>query len=298
MEEVQKLRKPKDMNDKELDEAMGLIEMAEQLKERKVALAEVEADIVEAGGAGCLQCDSCRYKFSFYQNWRKHQCPLSIPTKPATSVFRVVSKEEEMRFKTAMESATVAMKYSVCMSSRVCVPGVFPLLYLPQGRWAASALSWLGSEVGCIVQQKDTLKELQEDGVVLQVHALTVETRAGGLLEISSSLLQPASSLASTEADLSGNEDSEDIFLTDSEDTEDEDEDEEEVALAEAWEEQGPGVPANDPNGGGGEGEDAGVANGGGEGEDAGERAEGGGDGGGGGGDSSDSSDSSSSEIC
>ena len=31
MQEVQKLRKPEDMNDKELDEAMGLIEMAEQL---------------------------------------------------------------------------------------------------------------------------------------------------------------------------------------------------------------------------------------------------------------------------
>ena len=241
---------------------MGLIEMAEQLKERKVALAEVEANIVKAGGAGCLQCDSCRYKFSFYQNWRKHQCPLSIPAKPVTSVFRVVSKEEEVRFKTAMESATAAMKYSVCMSSRVCVPGVFPLLFLPQGRWAASALSWLGSEVGFIVQQKDTLKELQEDGIVLQMQALTVETRAGGLLEISSSLLQPASSLLSTEADLSDNEDSEDIFLTDSEDTEDE-EDEEEVELAEAWEEQGPGVPARDPQGGGGEGGDAGGADGG-----------------------------------
>ena len=203
-----------------------------------MAWANIEADIAKAGGAGCLKCKSCRYKFSDYRAWSRHQCPLSIPTKPVTSVFRVVSEEEEVRFKTAMESATAAMKYSVCMSSRVCVPGVFPVLFLPQGRWAASALSWLGSEVGCIVQQKDTLKELQEDGIALQVQTLTVETRTGGLLEISSSLLQPASSQLNTEADLSEDEDdddSEDILLTDSEDTEDE-EDEEEVELAEAWE--------------------------------------------------------------
>ena len=86
MKEVETLRRLEDMDDEKQEEAMRLIAMAQQLKERKVAWVDKEAEIAQAGGASCLVCDSCRYKFSQYQAWSNTSVPSpSPPSRPPPS---------------------------------------------------------------------------------------------------------------------------------------------------------------------------------------------------------------------
>ena len=154
--EVNKFKSIGDLDEKKQEEAMRLIKAAEQLKEIKLAWATTEASIQEAGGAGCLSCVSCRHQFTDYANWKRHRCPLSVPTVSSRDTFRVVSEEEEEEFKTAMESATMSMKYTVCLATKVCVPGVFPLIFLPQGYWGPPpSPGWVRRSAALTIQERN-----------------------------------------------------------------------------------------------------------------------------------------------
>ena len=177
------------LGSEEEEEAMALISVAEKLKEEKKSWEEAEEEIRSAGGAGCLVCASCRHEFSDYSCWKKHQCRLAVPTEPGTSTYRVLTLLEERDFKEATMHVTLSMTVRICVAARVCVPGLFPFLYLPHSRWSTATLGWLGEEVGAIQRSQANFKEVREDGVKLP-DTITVRTRDGGLLELSS-LLKP-----------------------------------------------------------------------------------------------------------
>ena len=177
------------LGSEEEETAMALIGVAEKLKEEKKSWEEAEEEIRSSGGAACLVCASCRHEFSDYSCWRKHRCRLAVPTEPGTSTYRVLTVLEEKDFKEATEHVTLSMTVRICVAARVCVPGLFPFLYLPHSRWSTATLGWLGEEVGAVQRSQANLKEVREDGVKLP-DTMTVRTRDGGLLELSS-LLKP-----------------------------------------------------------------------------------------------------------
>ena len=179
----------KEMGSKEEEEAMALISVAKQVKEGKRSWQEAEEEIRGAGGEACLVCSSCRHEFSDYRCWKKHKCRLAVPTEPGTSTYRVLTVLEERDFKEVTKHVTLSMTVRICVAARVCVPGLFPFLYLPHSRWSTATLGWLGEEVGAIQRSQASLKEVREDGVKLP-DTMTVRTRDGGLLELSS-LLKP-----------------------------------------------------------------------------------------------------------
>ena len=72
IKEVQRLNSIGDLDEDHQEEAMQLIEIAKQLKERKAAFVNTELSIAQAGGAACLTCVSCRYQFTEYRNWKRH----------------------------------------------------------------------------------------------------------------------------------------------------------------------------------------------------------------------------------
>ena len=206
MTEVRRLL-AKEMGSEEEEEAMALISFAEEIKEGKRSWEEAEEEIRGAGGAACLVCSSCRHEFADYRCWKKHQCRLAVPTEPGTSTYRVLTVTEEKEFKEATKHLTLSITVRICVAARVCVPGLFPFLYLPHSRWSTATLGWLGEEVGAIQRSQANFKEVREDGVKLP-HTMTVRTRDGGLLELSS-LLKPITYSQDEESEEESDEESE-----------------------------------------------------------------------------------------
>ena len=172
------------------EEALAIIAAAEEVKRKREIWEKREEDITSTGGAGCLVCASCRHEFSNYTSWRSHHCRLTVPTEPGTSTYRVLTLKEEKDFKEATAFLPLSVSVKVCIAARVCVPGLFPLLFLPRSRWSTTTLGWLGKEVGAIQRTQDSYREVREDGVNLPI-TMSMRMRDGGLLEVSSSLLKP-----------------------------------------------------------------------------------------------------------
>ena len=96
-------------------------------------------------------------------------------------IRRVLSVHEKKEFKNIIHLLTPAMVMKLCMEVKVCIPGVFPLIFLPRSRWSTMTLGWLGQEVGCTLNPGVNLKEIREDGVEMP-ETMVVRMRNGGLL--------------------------------------------------------------------------------------------------------------------
>lgn len=183
------------------EEALTIIAAAEEVKRKREIWEKREEEITSSGGAGCLVCASCRHEFSNYTSWRSHHCRLTVPTEPGTSTYRVLTLKEEKDFKEATAFLPLSVSVKVCIAARVCVPGLFPLLFLPRSRWSTTTLGWLGKEVGAIQRTQDSYREVREDGVNLPI-TMSMRMRDGGLLEVSSSLLKPITCQVDIEEEL------------------------------------------------------------------------------------------------
>ena len=127
----------------------AVLNAADAIKARKRSWQEAEEKIVGEGGPAFLCCGSCRAIRQSYRAWKWHQCPLKVIKEPVTHFYRVVTLQEEKEMKEALFFTSPWTQMRVCAAARVCLPGVFPLLFLPPGRYTNSGQGWLGQEVGC-----------------------------------------------------------------------------------------------------------------------------------------------------
>jgi hypothetical protein len=180
-----------EMDEDDEEEAMTVIKTAEELKERRGEWEEKEEEIRQRGGPGLLSCSFCRFVFASYNGWKGHKCKLGVIAAESSIKYRVLSSEEEIEFKDAMRFASPREKLRVCVVAKICVPGVFPLLFLNKGRWTKPTLGWMGEEVGCAFQSFATLSSAEKEGLVLLPESMSVTMRDGGLLYLPPSLLRP-----------------------------------------------------------------------------------------------------------
>ena len=166
---------------------------ADAIKARKRRWKEAEEQIVREGGTALLSCDFCRTTHQSYNAWKRHQCLLEVSQEPVTHIFRVVTLQEEKEMKQALLFTSPWTQMRVCAAARVCLPGVFPLIFLPTGRWTNCSLGWLGQEVGCTVKPRAVWEGVQKEGPIsLPVTAMRVKTRDGRMMELPTSLLNPS----------------------------------------------------------------------------------------------------------
>ena len=190
LDESRRLSRIAHLSSEQEEQAMSLIETAQGLKARKLIWNDHEDKIKNLGGPGCLCCASCRYQFSSYSGWKKHICKLSLSIKAGNPIYRVLSVQEEKEFKEATNFLTPSIVIKICIAVKVCVPGVFPLIFLPRSRWSPATLGWLGKEVGCTKNSRNIWTEIQDNGIQMP-QIITVKTRDGSVLEIPSLLLSP-----------------------------------------------------------------------------------------------------------
>ena len=171
----------------------AVLEEADAIKARKRSWKEAEEQIVREGGTALLSCDFCRTTHRSYNAWKRHQCLLKVSQEPVTHLYRVVTLQEEKEMKQALFFTSPWTQMRVCAAARVCLPGVFPLIFLPTGRWTNCSLGWLGQEVGCTVKPRAIWEGVQKEGPIsLPVTAMRVKTRDGRMVELPASLLNPS----------------------------------------------------------------------------------------------------------
>ena len=143
----------------------AVLEEADAIKARKRSWKEAEEQIVREGGTALLSCDFCRTTHRSYNAWKRHQCLLKVSQEPVTHLYRVVTLQEEKEMKQALFFTSPWTQMRVCAAARVCLPGVFPLIFLPTGRWTNCSLGWLGQEVGCTVKPRAVWEGVQKEGI-------------------------------------------------------------------------------------------------------------------------------------
>ena len=247
LDESRRLSRIAQLSSEQEEQAMSLIETAQDLKARKIIWNDHEDKIKSQGGAGCLCCASCRYQFSSYNGWKKHICKLSLSIEGGKHIYRVLSVQEEKEFKEATNFLTPSIVIKICIAVKVCVPGVFPLIFLPKSSWSPATLGWLGKEVGCTKNPGNIWTEIQENGIKMP-QIITVKTRDGSLLEIPSLLLAP---YVSQEVDNDTGSLSESNILCDSDEESEmsinSGEESEEEVEPDDWESCLPPIPTQDP---------------------------------------------------
>ena len=91
LDESRRLSRIAQLSSEQEEQAMSLIETAQDLKARKLIWNDHEDKIKSQGGAGCLCCASCRYQFLSYNSWKKHICKLSLSIEGGKHIYRVLS---------------------------------------------------------------------------------------------------------------------------------------------------------------------------------------------------------------